>query len=122
MRRMILAAVVAVLAAGGGVTAWLLGQPTEEEALAACHELVAERLRSPTSAIYDPHTVVEGPRHSWSVTGRVDSQNGFGAMVGGFYACVAVEPNAPGTVPDVELDDGSRWQAGGFSASPVPFP
>lgn len=120
--QVVLAAVVVGLLAGGGVVAYLLAQPTEEQAVAACHELVAERLRSPASAIYDPQDVVEESRHSWSITGRVDSQNRFGAMVGGRYACAAVEPNEPRTVPAVELDDGSRWQTGGFSVSPIPFP
>ena len=55
------------------------------EAVAACESLVEGRLRSPATAGFD--SSARGGGVSWRVTGVVDSENGFGALVRTSFAC-----------------------------------
>lgn len=50
-----------------------------------CKEFVKDRLKSPSSAEFD--TSHSGTEPVYTVTGTVDSQNGFGAMVRNSFTC-----------------------------------
>lgn len=50
-----------------------------------CQDFVSERLKSPSSAEFD--TTVTGIGPEYTVTGTVDSQNSFGAMVRKEFSC-----------------------------------
>lgn len=51
----------------------------------ACEDAVKNQLRSPSTAKFDSSHSGSGP--SFSVTGSVDAENGFGAMVRAYYTC-----------------------------------
>ncbi len=52
----------------------------------ACEGFVEDRLRSPASADFSDTSVVRAG-DTYTVTGAVDSQNGFGAMIRNTYRC-----------------------------------
>lgn len=51
----------------------------------ACEEFVEKRLKSPSTAEFD--TQVSGSDGAYTVTGTVDSQNSFGAMIRNDFNC-----------------------------------
>lgn len=60
-------------------------------AKSACEGAVEQNLKSPTSASYQSTAVGSGP---WTVTGTVNAENSFGAMVRSSYRCsVALDGN-----------------------------
>jgi len=63
-------------------------------AIAMAREFVRDRLRSPSSAEFGDEIaeVVDGA--TWRVTGYVDAQNGFGAMIRAIYQCNVKKENA----------------------------
>lgn len=84
---MMVAAIVAV-----GLISWagstlLPASPSREyrEAVAQCEALVSDELRSPSSAVFESDVSSSGS--TWRVTGAVDSQNGFGAIVRTEFEC-----------------------------------
>lgn len=52
-----------------------------------CEEFVKERLASPSSAEFSEQDHAERAGSTWLVTGVVDSENKFGAMLRADYAC-----------------------------------
>lgn len=56
------------------------------EANAQCEHFTKGRLKSPASAEFDLSSTYAGD--AWVVTGTVDSQNGFGAMLRNDVECV----------------------------------
>lgn len=52
----------------------------------ACEDVVSERLRSPSTAEFNSTATSTGHR-TWTVTGTVDAENGFGAMVRESFEC-----------------------------------
>lgn len=56
------------------------------EAVAQCEGFADSRLKSPASADYDLSASQSG--ETWTVSGTVDSQNGFGALVRSNVTCV----------------------------------
>lgn len=56
------------------------------EAEAQCEGFANKRLKAPATAEYDLTAAESGG--SWTVTGTVDSENGFGAMIRGNVTCV----------------------------------
>jgi hypothetical protein len=62
------------------------GGPDQYGAEAACQEFVERRLKSPSTAEFD--TTATGGPTTFTVTGTVDSQNSFGAMVRNEFTCV----------------------------------
>ena len=83
---------LAVLAGLLVLSAWLgfrsSGAPaTGDEFTAAsmCERFVADHLKSPSTAEFD--STATGGGDTWTVTGTVDSQNSFGAMVRNTYTC-----------------------------------
>lgn len=54
------------------------------EAIAQCEELVKENLKAPSTAKFDTNANGYG---TWTVTGTVDSENSFGAMLQAEFQC-----------------------------------
>lgn len=85
--------VIALLVLAGmyGCVSSLSGSPDDDEVSdyevrMQCERWVKDRLKSPASAEFSGHNVA-GANPSWTVTGVVDSQNGFGAMVRSDWTC-----------------------------------
>lgn len=79
--------VVVALLAGGAAAYQALSE--ESRAVEACEEDVRARLKAPSTAEFvDDPRVVEGA-DGYQVTGQVDAQNGFGAMIRNTYTCLA---------------------------------
>jgi len=76
------AAVIAVFVTIGATA----GPNLEISAQIACENLVSDQLKSPATAEYNDKAVGKGSR--WTVTGTVDAQNGFGAMLRSSFQCV----------------------------------
>lgn len=60
---------------------------TTDSVYNVCAAWIREGLKSPSSAIFNRATVLVYTDAAWSVSGTVDSQNGYGAMLRGDYAC-----------------------------------
>ena len=59
----------------------------EGTAMALCQDKVKESLKSPTTAQFSRVSGVRTANLFWTVTGAVDSQNGFGAMLEDQFVC-----------------------------------
>lgn len=85
-------------------TARAAREAVEQSVTDACKSAVAAKLKSPGSAQWSN---VEASRpygnFTWKVEGKVDSQNGFGALVRGEFLC-AVEVDGRGNVTSTEAD------------------
>lgn len=55
----------------------------------ACHDWVKDRLKSPGPAEFSEDSVSKVNEQRYILTGAVDSQNGFGAMIRNTYRCEA---------------------------------
>jgi hypothetical protein len=75
---------VAVLLLAGCATA-ATEPDIEADAIAACEASITDMLKSPGSAEFD--TSASEVSSSWTVTGTVDSQNGFGALLRSEFRC-----------------------------------
>ena len=51
-----------------------------------CQEWVKDKLKAPSTAKFSETSSTGGPQ-SWSMTGAVDSENSFGAMVRAAWTC-----------------------------------
>lgn len=85
-----LAAILALFGCGGG-------EPDPADtAKQACVEAVPERLKSPATAEISNVQTSQFVSGVWSVTGTVDSENSFGAMIRSTFKChVRVEGGTP---------------------------
>lgn len=94
----LVAAVVAIWVVGS------LGGDDEDDgggeygARDVCEQFVKDRLKSPSSADFSD-TQTTGSGDHWTVTGSVDSENSFGAMIRNTYVC------------EVEHTSGDNWRA-----------
>lgn len=70
--------------------------PSSYEAERQCQVWVRDQLRAPSTADFSQTTSTGGPS-SWSVSGVVDAENGFGAMLRTSWTC------------DIRLD-GDTWR------------
>jgi len=57
------------------------------EAIAQCEDLVQAELKAPSTAKFDSTATGFG---EWTVTGTVDSENSFGAMLRSEYQCTVI--------------------------------
>lgn len=57
----------------------------EPQAVAECESSVTDMLKSPATAEFD--TTASEVAGSWTVTGTVDSENGFGALLRSDFRC-----------------------------------
>lgn len=65
------------------------GRDRDESTMAEvmCEDFVEKRLKSPASAEFTNPRTVRSPEGVYTVTGDVDSQNSFGAMIRNRYQC-----------------------------------
>lgn len=61
-------------------------KPSSYEAKAMCEKFVEDRLKAPSTADYSGETATESGG-TWTVTGRVDSENSFGAKIRSSFTC-----------------------------------
>ena len=52
-----------------------------------CREFIKDRLKSPSTADFSDESPTETGKQTWRVSGSVDSENGFGAMIRNDYVC-----------------------------------
>ena len=58
------------------------------QAQLACEDAVKNQLKSPTSAKFDNIKILYGEKtHNYTVSGSVDAQNSFGAMLRSYFVC-----------------------------------
>jgi len=83
------AGAVVVLAIVLGIAATRANTPSigdlRAEAVSACETQVEGKLRAPASAVFD--STATGDGESFTVSGTVDSENGFGALLQTAYEC-----------------------------------
>jgi hypothetical protein len=92
------AVVIGVLAIGGVVSGASFGGGGDEDddsgataagAQAACQDRVKTLLKSPATAKFSDVAAVPQGADTWKVTGAVDSENSFGALLRGSFTCMA---------------------------------
>lgn len=94
-----LLATVLVVLAGGGVAAYVLtrGPDLKQQATQACEDKLRGQLKSPATAQFsgtdaspsDATQAADG--RGWYVTGNVDAQNSFGALIRSTWTCYAYQ-------------------------------
>jgi hypothetical protein len=107
------AVVIAALAIGGVASGASFGGGGGEEdsgatsagAQEACQDRVETLLKSPATAKFSDVVAVPQGADTWKVTGSVDSENSFGALLRSSFACMA------------ESDDGEAWTTSRASVS-----
>lgn len=77
----------------------------EYEARNACEEFIDRRLKSPGSSEYNHESTVEVSDGGWTVTGTVDAQNSFGALVRMTYSCTVAGTGGSATLVDLDLTE-----------------
>jgi hypothetical protein len=88
------AAIVLLVAVSSGGDDDDYDSDTSYEAIAQCEAAIEERLKAPTTAEFKSTAVGSG---TWTVTGTVDSENSFGAMVRSSYRCSVIIDNEKDT-------------------------
>jgi hypothetical protein len=90
---LILVAVVLVLA-GGGLIAYRLTRPSKPSATqlatTACEASVRGQLKSPATAQFSGETAVPDGDDRLFISGDVDAQNSFGALLRSHWTCHAI--------------------------------
>lgn len=76
--------------------------PDQYEAKAQCEGFADKRLKAPATADYDLAAVESA--ESWTVTGTVDSENGFGAMIRSEVRCVLHFAGDTAYLDDISID------------------
>ena len=79
-------AVVAVLVVGGAAVAYFVGDGGKATAEIACEDLVKDRLKAPSSAVFD-HQSEKRDGNRWMIEGAVESNNEAGVKVASDYTC-----------------------------------
>jgi hypothetical protein len=74
--------------------------PTDVDAKIMCERFVKDRLKSPGSADFSEENDVTEAGGSWTVSGVVDSQNSFGALLRNQFSCT-VKPRPDGKTWDL---------------------
>ena len=67
------------------------GSYKSTKAIDECKDLVLDKLRAPTSAIFSEIQVNDLDDKSYEIVGSFDAQNGFGAMLRGSFRCMGYE-------------------------------
>lgn len=62
-------------------------EPTPDQAIRMCEESLSEKLKAPSTAEFSGQSATSTGSDAWAVSGEVDAQNGFGAMVRSSWAC-----------------------------------
>jgi hypothetical protein len=82
---------------GGGDDEYVDSGATSAGAQDACQDRVKDLLKSPATAKFSDVAAVPQGAGTWRVTGSVDSENSFGALLRSSFSCMA------------ESDDGELW-------------
>lgn len=73
---------------GASLVGTLTGPAPEEAVKDACQSAVTARLKAPSTATFaDGQIATDDGEGNWTVRGRVDAQNSFGAMLRTYYTC-----------------------------------
>lgn len=95
-----------ILGAGSIASAFALSSPAgdseRQQILSACHEAVKGKLKAPATAQFSQDEITNENTRVW---GKVDSQNGFGALVRGSFTCTVTETDGKWKAADVQLSD-----------------
>lgn len=83
-----LAVVVGVVACVAGSIRGSDSSNDDLESISQCETRIEKMLKSPSTAAFDSTSESDGGK--WTVTGTVDSENGFGASVRSNYQCTVV--------------------------------
>lgn len=75
-------------------------------AIAACEGFVKDRLKAPATAKFSEEQVVDGPSGGYQVSGAVDAENGFSALIRGHFRCLAVQISGKWTDGGTEVTEG----------------
>jgi hypothetical protein len=80
---------------GGGESSKSINGWNGPAARDACHDKIKDRLKSPSTAEFEGlfDAGIEQGSTAWTITGHVDSQNGFGATVRSEYTCTVTPEN-----------------------------
>lgn len=62
---------------------------TSIDAIDVCHQQVTDQLKAPATAQFQPSESATNVGARWTVSGSVDAQNGFGALIRSDYVCIA---------------------------------
>lgn len=71
------------IASSGGGSSW---EPTPYEARSICEDWVRDKLKAPATAVFTDGRDSGGP-NSYMITGTVDAENSFGAMLRTAWSC-----------------------------------
>lgn len=63
------------------------GDGDRASARSVCYDFVRDRLKAPATAQFS-ETEIESSGNQWTVSGSVDAQNSFGALIRNNYTCV----------------------------------
>ncbi|GAW57330.1 hypothetical protein [Nocardioides sp. PD653] len=85
--RAVIALVVLVVVVGAVRLVGLVLEDREGDAQEACEGYVRDSLKSPSSAEFSEAEATERGEYGFTVSGSVDSENGFGAMIRNRYEC-----------------------------------
>ncbi|UJP39325.1 hypothetical protein [Cellulomonas palmilytica] len=72
------------IASSSGQGSW---EPTSREATAVCEDWVREKLKAPSSAEFSGATASGYGAGPYTVSGKVDAQNSFGALIRSSWTC-----------------------------------
>ena len=64
------------------------------KAIDECKDLVLNKLRAPSSAIFSDIQINDLDDKSYEIIGSFDAQNGFGAMIRGSFRCMGYEKDS----------------------------
>lgn len=83
----IVAAVLTLAGCGSSESDKAKNGGDEAEAQVVCRDFVRDMLKSPSSADFSDEDASNVGGKMWQVTGSVDSENSFGAMIRNTYTC-----------------------------------
>lgn len=83
---------VFVAAMSGGTEEYDMNN--ELEAVSQCEARIEQQLKAPSTAEFNSSGTGNG---TWTVTGTVDAENGFGAKIRSSYQCTVIMNNEAGT-------------------------
>lgn len=107
---------VVVAAALVAVVVLIAINPTQRHAKKTCEQAVRDQLVSPATATFSDLTMNHGPDSGgihgteYTLTGSVDSQNSFGAMLRSTFTCSVTkgDGSAGWYDPEVDIQDGGN--------------
>ncbi len=82
--------ILASVISSGGDDKADAGSGRSSDAKYVCEKSVKDQLKAPATAKFTGATATLGAGDRWTVTGSVDSQNSFGALVRTAYTCSAI--------------------------------